>query len=82
MVLPPPQTTPDLPEASEDQSKQEVTPELLNDFANDIPSVEEPCRYELPPRSTRGIPPRRYNPKFEAQRSRYPTKQGNIDTLS
>uniref|UniRef100_A0A803M5B1 Retrovirus-related Pol polyprotein from transposon TNT 1-94 n=1 Tax=Chenopodium quinoa TaxID=63459 RepID=A0A803M5B1_CHEQI len=31
-----------------------------------IPSDERPDRYELPPRSTRGVPPKRYDPKFEA----------------
>ena len=28
-------------------------------------------RYELPPRSTRGVPPKRYDLDFESQRSKY-----------
>ena len=52
------------------------------DIANDVPIVESPRRYELPPRSTRSIAPRRYNLEFEAQRSRYPINQGNVDNLS
>ena len=33
---------------------------------------EEPTGYKLPPRSTRGIPPKRYDPEYETQRSKYP----------
>ena len=77
IIHPPSQTIHVLFEASGEQSKQEVILEPLIDIANDVvPNVESPRRYELPPRSTRGIPPprstrgippRRYNPKFEAQ---------------
>ena len=77
IVHSPPQTTLVLFEAFEEQSKQEIIPKPLIDIANDVvPNVESPRRYELPPRSTRGIPPprsrrgippRSYNPKFEAQ---------------
>ena len=82
MVLPPPKTTPALSKASREQSEQELILDPLIDIANDVPSVELPRRYELPPRITRGIPPRRYDPEFEEQRSRYPINQGNVDTLS
>ncbi|XP_043806668.1 uncharacterized protein LOC122721806 [Manihot esculenta] len=34
--------------------------------------VPETGQYVLPPRNNRGIPPRRYDPEFEAARSRYP----------
>lgn len=37
--------------------------------------------YALPPRSTRGVPPKRYGPGYEARRSRYPIeapREGNI----
>ena len=44
----------------------------LNDIAKDVPSVKSPLRYELPPRSTRGILAKRYDLEFKAQRSRYP----------
>nr|GFA77700.1 putative reverse transcriptase, RNA-dependent DNA polymerase [Tanacetum cinerariifolium] len=33
---------------------------------------EEPVRYELPPRTNRGVPPKRCTPEKEARRSRYP----------
>ena len=82
IVHPPPQTTPALSEASGEQSEQEVTPEPLIDITNDVLSVESPRRYELPPRSTRGFPPKRYDPEFEAQRSRYPINYSNVDNLS
>ena len=55
---------------------------LTNDVLNDMPNVEIPNRYELPPRSTRGIPPRIYDPEFEAQRSRYPVNRENNKALS
>ena len=41
-----------------------------------------PRRYEFPPRSTRGVPPKRYDPEFESQRSRYPINQVNQEQLS
>ena len=40
-----------------------------------------PNRYELPPRSTRGVPLKRYDPEFEAQRSRYPNHKGSNEAL-
>ena len=39
-------------------------------------------RYELPPRSTRGIPPKRYDPEFESQRSKYPVNKAREGNLS
>ena len=46
---------------------------LTND---DVPSAtENSCRYELPPRRTRGVPPKRYDLEYESQRSRYPINQ-------
>ena len=39
-------------------------------------------RYKLPPRSTRGVPPRRYDPDFEAQHSRYPVNKESDIVLS
>lgn len=54
-------------------------PAELND---DIPSVEEVNKYELPPRRTRGVPSRRYDPEYEAQRSKYPVKTGIEASLS
>ena len=46
-------------------------------FIDDVPK-----RYKLPPRSTQGIPPRRYDLEFESQRYRYPIYQENQDHLS
>ena len=86
---PSPQASPSLSDASNEQEvipdSQEVLtePESLNDACNDVSSVvESSCRYELPPKSTRGIPPRRYDPDFEAQRSRYPINQDDIGNLA
>ena len=39
-------------------------------------------RYELPPRSTRGVPPKRYDPDFESQRSKYPVNKPGEGNLS
>ena len=64
-------------EASNDQEDvcepQEVLTEPASQTNDDISGVvNSPCRYELPPRSKRGVPPRRYDPEFESLRSRYP----------
>ena len=43
--------------------------------------VIEKTSYVLPPRTTRGIPPKRYDPDYDARRSRYPIEspsEGNI----
>ena len=69
--------------SDEHPTEQEVTPEPIIDTSNDdAPSVDIPSRYELPPRSTRGVPPKRYDPEFESQHSRYPTNRGNDGNLS
>ena len=34
---------------------------LSNDVLSNIPNVEISNMYELPPRNTRGVPPRRYD---------------------
>ena len=47
-----------------------------------LASVEVRNRYEQPPRSTRGVPPKRYDLKFETQRSRYPVNKGSNEALS
>ena len=82
IVHPPPQTIHILSETSREHSEQEVVPEPLIDITNDVPSVGSPRRYELPLRSMKGIPTRRYDPEFEAQRSRYPINQCNVENLS
>ncbi|XP_057543835.1 uncharacterized mitochondrial protein AtMg00810-like [Amaranthus tricolor] len=47
-----------------------------------LPPQTTPVLYELPPRSMRSIPLRRYDPEFEKQRSLYPINHGNVDNLS
>ena len=76
-ISPPPQIMPVLSDVSREITEQKVTPEPECDDTNDISTVETPCRYELPPKSTRGIPPKRYDLEYEAQRSRHPLDQGN-----
>lgn len=53
---------------------------MLNDIY--IPNVKLPSRYDLPPRSTRVVPLKRYDQEYEAQRSRYPINRGNGESLS
>ena len=57
----------------------EVSQIVIDNFLvnNPIPSW-----YELPPQRTRGIPPKRYDPEFEAQRSKYPMSRENNEVLS
>ena len=55
---------------------------LTDDMLDDVPNAEISNRYELPPRSTRGIPLRRYDPEFEAQRSRCLVNRENNQALS
>ena len=55
---------------------------ITNDEPNDVASVEMSSMYELAPRSTRGVPPKRYDQEFEEQRSRYPIDRGNNVSLS
>ena len=63
-------------------AEREVTPSFT-DTNNDVISSDNISRrYDFPPRSTRGIPPRRYDPEFESQRSRYPINQENQEHLS
>ena len=49
---------------------------------NPIPSDDIPNRCELHLRSTRGIPPKSYDPEFEAQRSRYLVYTDSEENLS
>ena len=55
---------------------------VYDDVLNDIPNVDLTNRYELPPRSTRGIPSKRYDPDFEAQKSRYPVQKVSEENMS
>ena len=55
------------PESSNNETEQHSS-----HVDQDNQSDEEPVRYELPPRTNRGVPPKRYTPEKEARRSRYP----------
>ena len=53
-------------------------PQIIDNNSDDVIDVDIPNKHKLPPSSTRGIPPRRYDLEFEAQRSRYPiNKESN-----
>ena len=42
----------------------------------------ERASYTLPPRTTRGVPPKRYDPDYEAQQSRYPVGTSDRENMS
>lgn len=42
----------------------------------------EQARYQLPLRATRGIPPKRYDPEYEVQRSKYPITRQIHENMS
>ena len=53
---------------------QEVSSQQVHTISNNpinIVTISVPNRYELPPKSKWGVLPKRYDPEFEAQRSRY-----------
>lgn len=82
-VLPSPHTNPTLPAASCDLPHIEVNSESVCDVSiDDVPPTVETCRLKLCPRSTRGIPPRSYDPEYEAQQSWYPINHGGTNNLS
>jgi hypothetical protein len=59
--------TPVLPtETPEAEVVNSNIPRLIDNNSIDVVKVDIPNRYELPPRSTRRIPQRRYDPEFEA----------------
>uniref|UniRef100_A0A803LEC5 Uncharacterized protein n=1 Tax=Chenopodium quinoa TaxID=63459 RepID=A0A803LEC5_CHEQI len=64
-------------EVTSKNSETDNVPET-NNFSSDV-ALD---RYQLPPRSTRGIPPRRYDPKYESQQSRYPVEKISNENLS
>ena len=57
-VPPSPQSTPVLEYPSK---QEEITDPSIDDANNNVPSDNVPRRYELPPRSARGVPPNRYD---------------------
>lgn len=67
---------------SENPGTDTITETNTTTETNTIPSCSVPNRYQLPPRSTRGVPPRRYDPEYEAQRSKYPIERISNENLS
>lgn len=63
-------------EYTEIETAPKITPDLTRD------SNLETKKYVLPPRSTRGVPPKRYDPEYESQRSKYPISKTNEGCLS
>lgn len=64
------------PESSNNETEQQSS-QVEQENQTEV----EPVRYELPPRTNRGVPPKRYSPEKEARRSRYPMAniaKGNI----
>ena len=57
-------------------------PVVIVDNSNSIVDVTTSDRYKLPAGSTKGVPPRRYDPDFEAQCSRYPVNEESDIVLS
>ena len=75
----------DLVPSDEHPCSPEVFSEPVHTVDNkpvDLALVSMPNRYELPLGSTRGVPPKRYDPEFEAQRSSYPISRESNEALS
>nr|GFA38714.1 putative RNA-directed DNA polymerase [Tanacetum cinerariifolium] len=61
------------PESSKNKTEQHPSNNETEQHSSQVDQIEEELvRYELPPRTSRGVPPKRYTPKKEARRSRYP----------
>nr|GFA09154.1 putative reverse transcriptase, RNA-dependent DNA polymerase [Tanacetum cinerariifolium] len=60
-------------ESSNNDTKQHPSNNETEHHSSQVDQIkEEPVRYELPSRTNRGVPPKRYTPEKEARRSRYP----------
>ena len=64
-----------------DSINEEIVADTIETGNHVVQDVESES-YVLPPRSTRGVPPRRYDPEYEAKRSRYPFKKSDTGNLS
>nr|GEZ89183.1 putative reverse transcriptase, RNA-dependent DNA polymerase [Tanacetum cinerariifolium] len=61
------------PESSNNETEHNPSNNETEQHSSQVDQIEEePVRYELPPRTNRGVPPKRYTPEKEARRSRYP----------
>nr|GEX12275.1 putative ribonuclease H-like domain-containing protein [Tanacetum cinerariifolium] len=60
------------PESSNNKTKHHPSNNETKHHSLQVDQIkEEPVRHELPPRTNRDVPPKRYTPKKEARRSRY-----------
>nr|GFA49754.1 putative ribonuclease H-like domain-containing protein [Tanacetum cinerariifolium] len=60
------------PESSNNETEQHPSNNETKQHSSQVDQIEkEPIRYELPPRTNRGVPLKRYTPEKEARRSRY-----------
>ena len=64
-----------------DPLNEEIVADTIETGNHDSQNVDSES-YVLPPCSTRGVPPRRYDPEYEAKRSRYPFKKSDTGNLS
>ena len=64
-----------------DTLNEEIVADTIETGNHDSQNVDSES-YVLPPHSTRGVPPRRYDPEYEAKRSRYPFKKSDTGNLS
>lgn len=49
--------------------------ENVQESNNHPQQIEEPVAYKLPLRSTKGVPPKWYDPEYETQSSKYPLEE-------
>nr|GEY97141.1 putative ribonuclease H-like domain-containing protein [Tanacetum cinerariifolium] len=60
------------PESSNNETEQHPSNNETKHHSSQVDQIEEePVRYELPQRTNRGVPPKRYTLEKEARRSRY-----------
>ncbi|KAI3821225.1 hypothetical protein L1987_08786 [Smallanthus sonchifolius] len=70
--------SPELPTNNEHEEEHESSQD-----EQESQTKEEPAGYVLPPRTNRGVPPKRYSPEKEARSSRYPMAniaKGNLSS--
>uniref|UniRef100_A0A3Q7F038 GAG-pre-integrase domain-containing protein n=1 Tax=Solanum lycopersicum TaxID=4081 RepID=A0A3Q7F038_SOLLC len=79
---PSPQSTPMTTTEHPESTSVKVNSESCTVPTDSVSSDNCQNRYELPHRSTRGVPPKRYDPEYEDQRSRYPIERISNENLS
>ena len=82
-IVTPLQSTPVLPiEHPKPEEVNSDVPQVIDNSSENVVEVDILNRYKLPPTSTKGIPPKRYDLEFVAQRSRYPVRKESNENLS